>query len=251
VYFPAKLLILDELPVFCAKGVDMSHDPAHETRYFSEGSKCGGCGSDLGSYEVWSLVFSDDEPKVVERVLSGQINFAQCKVCNFDGGWLWPPVFAYVIVPEERAVCITLAKTAVQQVGFLRQAYETDAIRERGLDPEKLLSRTKIVYDYRNISKALEIPIEQVEKENAAIQRYLERRELSGRARIEHLIQSSLDLAVISLEADEYTPEFLEEIEQYRTTLTGQEDYRVPQLLDQLIDRLSKDLVRAKETSPA
>lgn len=221
-----------------------------ERRYVSEGAKCGGCGSDLGSHEVWSLVFSDDDPELVQRVVSGKINFLKCNVCDFDGGWLYPPFFTYVNVPEERAVAITPAKTAVQQVGFLRQTFDNDEMRRRGLDPERLLLRTKIAYDYRNISEALEIPVEQVERENAAILRYLERRNLTGRARIEHLIQSSLDPAVISLEAEEYTPEFLEEIEQYRKTLTGDEDYRVPQLLDQLADQLAKSLVRARKKLP-
>lgn len=221
-----------------------------DTRYLSEGSRCGACGSDLGNHEVWTLVFSDDEPELVQRVLSGEINWVKCLICGFDGGWLWPAVFIYIIVPEERAVCVTPAQTAAQQMGFLRQAFEIDTIRQRGLDPEKLLSRTKIVYDYRDISEALEIPVQQVELENAAILRYLERRNLTGRARIEHLIQSSLDSGVISLEAEEYTAEFLEEIEEYRKTLTGDEDFRVPQLLEQLANQLAKEIVRTRRKLP-
>jgi tetratricopeptide (TPR) repeat protein len=221
-----------------------------EARYISEGSRCGACGSDLGTHEVWSLVFSDDEPEVVQRVLSGEINWVKCPVCGFDGAWLWPAVFIYVSVPEERAACVTPVHGATQQIGFLRQAFENDAIGQHGLDPERLLSRTKIVYDYRHISKALEIPVEQVELENAAILRYLERRNLTGRARIEHLIQSSLDSGVISLEAEEYTPEFLDELEEYKKTLTGEEDFRVPQLLDQVTEQLANEVVRTRKRLP-
>lgn len=221
-----------------------------DARQLSGVAKCGGCGSDLGQHVVWRLVFSDDTPELVQQVLSGKINWALCPQCGYDGGWLYPSVFTYVVVQEERAVCVTMSRAPGQQMGILREAFDVEAIRQRGLDPHRLLSRTKITHDYRDIAEALEVPVEKVEQENAAIRQYLERRGLSGRARIEQLIQGILITDYVTLEAEECTAEFLAEIKEYRETLKGDEDYRIPQMLDQIIDALDKKLNQTRKRLP-
>lgn len=219
--------------------------------YYSEGAKCGACGSDLGRHEVWTLVFSDDPAEVVERVLSGEINRVRCPQCNFDGGWLWSPqTFLFVDTQRDRAVCATLATAAKQQLSLLRDALGADPIRQRGLDLERLLARTKLVTSYRDIAEASRIPIEQIELENDAIQKYLERKDLRGTERIEHLLKALINTGALSLEADEDTPEFLEEVEQYRAALTGQEDPRIPQTLEQLIEWLRARLINTRKSLP-
>jgi CHAT domain-containing protein/tetratricopeptide (TPR) repeat protein len=218
--------------------------------YYSEGSKCGGCGSDLGQHQVWTIVFSDDPAEIVERALSGKINWVKCKVCAFDSGWLWPPIFLYVVTEEERAVCVTLMQAAAQQVNLLRAALDTVHIRERGLDPHRLLPRTKIVNSYGDVAEALKIPIEQVEQENEAILRYLGRSELRGRARLDRLIEDAIDTGALSLEAEEYTAEFLDEVEQYRSMLTGQEDPGVAEVLEELSRYLNTQLVLTRKRLP-
>jgi hypothetical protein len=99
--------------------------------YESEGSRCGQCGSDLGRQKVWTLVYSDDPPDLVERVRSGTINWARCKHpnCGFEGGWLWPNTFLFIDVQEQRAVCVTLTTAAAQQIDLLREALDSDSIR--------------------------------------------------------------------------------------------------------------------------
>ncbi|MBC8029329.1 MAG: CHAT domain-containing protein [Pyrinomonadaceae bacterium] len=221
-----------------------------DARRSSGVAKCGGCGSDLGEHEAWRLVFSDDAPELVEQVLSGKINWALCPHCGYEGGWLYPSIFTYIVVSEERAVCVTPSKVAGQQMGILREALDVEAIRQHGLDPKRLLLRTRITHDYRDIAEALEVPVQTVEQENAAILQYLERRSLSGRARIEHLIQGTLITGAVTLEAEEYTAEFFAEIKQYRETLKGDEDYRIPQMLDQIIDALDKRLNQTRKRLP-
>jgi CHAT domain-containing protein len=222
-----------------------------ETAYDdSEGTRCSACGLDLGTHRVWTIVFSDDETSLVERVLSGTINRVVCPHCGFAGGWIWPTAFLYMVPRENRAVCVTQSQAAAQQLAFLRTAVDSEPVRRRGLDTEQLLARTKFVNDYRDIAAAAKVPIEQVEMEHAAMLRYLGRKELHGKPRIEAILEAAIKTGVLSLEGDEITPDFLEAVEQYRAGLTGEEDWRVPRLLDQLVEHLRPLLVSAAKVLP-
>jgi hypothetical protein len=166
-------------------------------------------------------------------------------------GWLWPYAFLFIDIQQHRAVCVTTAVAAAQQFDLLREALDSDSIRQRNLDPEVLLKRTKFVNDYRDIEKGLSVEIGHLELENAAILKYLERKDLSGRARIDALIAAVVDSGALSLEAEELTAEFLSDLEEYQSTLTGQEDRLVPVVLAQLIDQLRERVNRETETLPS
>lgn len=225
-----------------------------ETRFYeSEGSKCGQCGSDLGRQKVWTLVYSDDPPDIVERARNGSINWARCNHpnCGFEGGWLWPNPFLFIDVQKQRAVCVTIATTAAQQVDLLRKALDSELVRQRSLDPELLLKRTKFVNDYRSINEGLEVAIESLEMENTAILRYLERKYLSGKARIDALIAATLESGALILEGDETSAEFLSELEEYQSTITGLEDSRAQGMLKQIIDHLRARVNLKTETLPS
>ena len=212
-----------------------------ETRFYeSTGSRCGRCGSDLGTQTIWTLVYSDDAPDLVRRVRQGTLNWVRCSHpnCQFEGGWLWPNTFLFVDIQEQRVVCVTMATTAAQQFDLLREALDSDSIRQRNLDPDVLLKRTQFVNDYRSIEESLSVAIETVELENASILQYLKREDLSGRARINALIEALIETGAISLEEEETTEQFLSELEEYRSTLTGEEDWRVPVGLEQIIEQL-------------
>ncbi|NBQ68785.1 MAG: CHAT domain-containing protein [Nitrosomonadaceae bacterium] len=213
--------------------------------YESEGSKCGQCGSDLGIQKIWTLVYSDDPPALVERVHNGTINWVRCNHpnCGFKNGWFWPNTFLFIDIHESRVVCVTQATAAAQQFALLREALESNSIRERNLDPEVLQQRTKFVGDYRHVEKALNVELKYLEMENASILKYLERKDLRGRARIDALIKSAIETGgAISIEADETTSEFLSELEEFQSTLTGNEDQYVPVILEQIIDLLLEKL---------
>jgi len=114
-----------------------------------------------------------------------------------------------------------------------------------------LLKRTKFVNDYRRIEESLAVEIEHVEMENVAILKYLERRHLSGRARIDALIGAVVESGAIMLEADEMSADFLSELEGYQSTLIGQEDWRVPVALEQTIHQLRERINRETGTLPS
>lgn len=198
-------------------------------------------------------MFSDDPPDLVEKVRRGTINWARCNHpnCGFEGGWLWPAAFLYVDVEERRGVCVTMATAAAQQIDLLRDALDSDSIRRRGLDPESLLRRTRFVNDYRAVEAALEYDLEVLELENTALLQYLERQHLSGRARVEALIEAVVKSGAASFESTEITAEFLSELEDYQSTLTGEEDGRVPQVLEQIIDLLRAKVAARAKTLPS
>jgi tetratricopeptide (TPR) repeat protein len=218
--------------------------------YVDENSKCGACGLDLGRQEVWYLVFSDDPPDLVAQVNAGTINYVRCSKCNFEGGWLWPPMFLFVDVARNRAVCVAFFRHAGQELGLLRQALRSKKIRSRGLDPDRLLKHTKIVHDYREIANASTTPIEQIEHENKAILEYLKREELHGALRVEQLVKSAIETGAIILEGEEAEPQFLTEVRKYRAGLTGKEDPRVLQTLEQVETFLGAMLVGLRKSLP-
>lgn len=220
-----------------------------EKFFYSENSPCGACGEPLGRQKIWNLVFSDDPPDLIELVRSGEINFVKCPHCGFDGGWFWT-TFLYVDVEEERVVCVIPSPSVSSLVELLREALNSPIFRERGLDPERLLKRTQFIHNYWGITNALTVPIERIEMEMEAIFRYLDRKELSGRSRIEHIINDLLNERNVTLETDECTTEFLDEFIQYRAALSGDEDPRIPEFLERTITGLTEKLVTVRRRLP-
>lgn len=143
-----------------------------------------------------------------------------------------------------------MATSAARQFELLREALDSDSIRQRNLNPDVLLKRTRFVNDYRDIGKGLSVEIEQLELENAAILKYLERSTLTGTARIDALLETAVKSGTLSLEADELTAEFLSELQEYQSTFTGQEGLRVV-ALEQIIAQLRERVNRETETLPS
>jgi len=208
--------------------------------YQSTGSKCGSCGADLGPQTVWTLILTDDPPQLVDLALQGKINWARCpdENCRFEGGWLWPNTFLFIDVQNDRCVCVTLTHSARQQLALLREALDCPFIKARRLDPERLAGRTTFVTDYRRVREALEIPIQHVELEYAAIVRSIGRSGLIGKERIEALIRAAMETGALSLEADEISPTLLAELEAYQAQLTGNEEEHIPSIVEQIIGAL-------------
>ena len=177
---------------------------------------CRACGTPLGAHTVRTLVFSDDTSDTVKRVLSGEINHIRCGRCGEDAGWLWPPAFVYIDVPEQRAVCVTLTKASQQWHGLLGRVLHTDSVRGRGLRADVLTKRTQFVHDYTRIADALALPVTQLRQHSEAVRDAIGRSSLRGAARIERLLEDVTRTGMVNLEEDEASPAFLAEMTSYR-----------------------------------